>query len=533
MVAAMSASPATDPSDFARFLHWRRALAQPAMTLDFGRAGLRDEDLDAHGDALGRALEAMHALEGGAIANPDEQRQVGHYWLRAPELAPEPAIADSIRGGVDAVCAFAASVAAGDVAPPEGGRFRALLVVGIGGSALGPMLIADAFGGGGAGMPVTVLDNTDPDGIDRTLASLAPLQDVLVCVISKSGGTPETRNGMLEVEHALRTDGLALAPRAVAITQVGSALHQRAVDGGWLATFEMWDWVGGRTSQLSAVGLLPAALGGVDVRALLRGAAAVDRWTRAPAADNPAALMALWWWLEGCGRGERAMVVLPYKDRLQLFGRYLQQLVMESLGKRLDRAGAEVHQGLTVYGNKGSTDQHAYVQQLRDGRHDFFAVFVRVLEDRAGESIEVEPGVTAGDYLDGFLLGTRSALDEAGRRSLTITLRRVDAESIGGLIALFERAVGLYAELIDINAYHQPGVEAGKRAAAQVLDLQRRALAAIDATPRTCVELAAALDVDPADLWPVLEHLAHNRSSVAVDDDGAPEAARFHGPKIR
>jgi len=195
----------------------------------------------------------------------------------------------------------------------------------------------------------------------------------------------------------------------------------------------------------------------------------------------PAALLALAWHAAGSGRGAKAMVVLPYKDRLALFSRYLQQLVMESLGKEKDLADRLVHQGLTVYGNKGSTDQHAFVQQLRDGTPDFFVSFVRVLKDREGASLEVEPGATSGDFLDGLLLGTRRALFESGRASLTLTIPDVSARSLGLLIALYERAVGLYAGLIGINAHHQPGVEAGKKAAAEVLDLQRRALAALAA----------------------------------------------------
>src|SRR5687767_9215849 len=141
---------------------------------------------------------------------------------------------------------------------------------------------------------------------------------------------------------------------------------------------------------------------------------------------------------------------------------------MESIGKQLDLKGNRVEQGLTVYGNKGSTDQHAYVQQLREGVPNFFALFIRVLES-GGSKSEVEPGVTAGDYLHGFLLGTREALFENDRESITITIARVEAQTVGGLIALFERAVGLYASLLGLNAYHQPGVEAGKKAAASIL----------------------------------------------------------------
>src|SRR5512142_845591 len=164
----------------------------------------------------------------------------------------------------------------------------------------------------------------------------------------------------------------------------------------------MWDWIGGRTSEASAVGLVLAARQGIDVDAFLGGARACDEATRVhDLARNPAAVLAAAWLRATGGQGGRAMVVLPYKDRLLLFSRYLQQLVMESLGKRLDLEGRRVDQGLTVYGNKGSTDQHAYVQQLRDGTNDFFAVFVRVLA-AGGDGVEVEPGVTAGDYLHGF-----------------------------------------------------------------------------------------------------------------------------------
>lgn len=122
------------------------------------------------------------------------------------------------------------------------------------------------------------------------------------------------------------------------------------------------------------------------------------------------------------------------------------------------------------------------MQQLREGVPNFFVVFIRVLES-GGSALEVEPGVTAGDYLHGFLLGTREALFDNERESLTITIPRVEAKTVGGLIALFERAVGLYAGLLGINAYHQPGVEAGKKAAASILTLQRKVQAALSQSP--------------------------------------------------
>ncbi len=510
------------------YLRWRSQLEDPFVELDLAFAGLTDADLQERSEALQAALRAMQALERGGIANADEQRMVGHYWLRAPGLAPEPGIEDAIVRTLGQIEDFAAQVHSGRLAPPEGGCFDKVVLCGIGGSALGPMLLSDVFGGPDAPMLLSVLDNTDPDGIDRELQNLGSLQDALIVVISKSGGTPETRNGMLEVQRACQEQGLSFAARAVAVTTDGSALHRRAQEEGWMRTFPMWDWVGGRTSVTSAVGLLPAALLGMDLRAFLAGAAAMDQQTRTDELrQNPAAMLALFWHVQGKGRGERAMVVLPYKDRLLLLSRYLQQLVMESLGKERDRQGRRVHQGLAVYGNKGSTDQHAYVQQLRDGRHDFFALFVRVLKDRAGESAEVEAGATSGDFLDGFWLGTRRALWESGRASATLCLDVLNERSLGAVIALFERTVGLYAELIDVNAYHQPGVEAGKKAAAAVLELQRKLLAALDGEGRTVAALAAAVAADPADCWPILCHLAANRPGVRRVGPPDPGRATF------
>jgi len=498
------------------------------LRLDLSRMGLDEPVLARREAAAQAALVAMEALEKGALANPDEERMVGHYWLRAPERAPAPEIGAAIRDTQARVLDFAARVHDGRVRPPGAARFRHLLVIGIGGSALGPQLVADALGDRADRLTPHFLDNTDPDGLDRVLGGLGDsLAETLAVVISKSGGTPETRNGMVEAAAAYRARSLDFGSHAVAITQEASALDRQAVEKGFLDRFPMWDWVGGRTSVTSAVGLLPAALQGIDVTALLAGAAAMDEATRRrETRRNPAALLALAWHEVGEGRGTKAMVVLPYKDRLLLFSRYLQQLVMESIGKEKDLEGRVVHQGLTVYGNKGSTDQHAFVQQLRDGTPDFFVTFVRVLRDREGESLEVEPGATSGDFLDGLLLGTRRALFESGRPSLTLTVPDVSPRSLGMLIALYERAVGLYATLVGINAYHQPGVEAGKKAAASVLDLQRKVMAELrerGAAGATCEELASAAGAaDEAEtVFHVLERLAANPDRAVLRRRGA------------
>jgi glucose-6-phosphate isomerase len=461
-----------------------------------------------------KAYAQMDALEGGAIANPDEKRMVGHYWLRDPERAPTPELRDEIARTVARIKEFAHDVHTSKVRG-EKGHFLNLLVIGIGGSALGPQFVADALGSAADRLKPHFFDNTDPEGMDRVFERLGSrLGTTLTLVISKSGGTPETRNGMLEAAAAYQRLGLPFGAHAAAVTQEGSRLDEYAVANTFLARFPMWDWIGGRTSELSAVGLLPAALQGIDVTAMLEGAAAMDRLTRvAEVRKNPAALLAMAWHAAGEGRGAKDMVILPYKDRLALFSRYLQQLVMESLGKERDLAGNVVHQGIAVYGNKGTTDQHAYVQQLREGVPNFFATFIAVSKDRAGASLEVESGVTAGDYLHGLREGTRRALYENGRASITITVPEVSPRTIGMLIALYERAVGFYATLVNVNAYHQPGVEAGKKAAAAVLDVQRKIVSALQAqgaAGATVDQLASVAGGDDEIAFRVLEHLAAN-----------------------
>src|ERR1019366_6056687 len=245
------------------------------------------------------------------------------------------------------------------IKPPMASRFTQVLAIGIGGSALGPMFVGDALGDPATDrMRIHFVDNTDPDGIARTLESLKGLLPETLCIVtSKSGGTPDTRNGMVVVAAAYRDANLNFARHAIAVAMAGSHLDTLASAETWLARFPMFDWVGGRTSELSAVGLLPAALQGIDIDGMLEGAAACDAATRVhETRRNPAALMALMWYAATDGKGKKDLVVLPYKDRLLLFSRYLQQLVMESLGKQLDLDGKRVEQGIAVYGNKGSTD---------------------------------------------------------------------------------------------------------------------------------------------------------------------------------
>lgn len=456
-----------------------RYFPEVGMSIDTSRMGL-GKDSFHKSPYLDKALEEMQALEAGSIANPDENRQVGHYWLRTPEIAPGN-IGEEVKQSIAAIKDFVTKLKSGSVLSTNGKKFRRALLIGIGGSALGPQFISEALARVDRDITLHFSDNTDPDGMRKTLLELdSELDATLFIVVSKSGGTVETRNGMLEAKNFCSIRDVPFARHAVAITCAGSKLDQQAESEGWLTRLHMWDWVGGRTSLFSAVGLLPALLEGIDIDAMLHGARTMDELTRIDeAAANPALLLALSWLRATEGIAKRDMVVLPYKDRLGLFAKYLQQLVMESLGKEFDLLGRTVNQGLVVYGNKGSTDQHAYIQQLREGPDNFFALFIEVLSDYAIENapqkeLEVEPGITSADYLSGFLHGTKLALAEKSKLSLTITIDELSPFTVGALVALFERAVGFYASFVDINAYHQPGVEAGKKAAGNIINLQRQ-----------------------------------------------------------
>ncbi len=497
---------------FERFAKELVRYPELGFSLDTSLMDIPADFYESMAGKIQKAFSDMVALEGGAIANPDEGRMVGHYWLRNPALAPTDELRKLITEPLAALKSFANDIHSSAIKTPAGGTFQRVLLIGIGGSALGPQLVSEALGHN-AKMPLYFFDNTDPDGIDRVLAQIGSenLATTLVLVISKSGGTPEARNGMLEAKAAYDAAGLDFGKHTAAVTGKGSKLDQYAIDHHFIARFPMEDWVGGRTSVLSTVGLVPAALQEIDVDAMLAGAAAMDAETRKQDVQNNASMRLALAWYHGCnGKGEKDMVVLPYKDSLCLMSKYLQQLVMESLGKELDFDGNKVCQGIAVYGNKGSTDQHAYVQQLRDGVPNFFATFIEVRKGRDGARFEVEPGNTCADYLQGFLRGTRSALYQSGRKSITLSLPEVNPFQVGLLIALYERAVSFYASLVNVNAYHQPGVEAGKKAAATFLDVLNGVRAHLTSSPQIAGEIASQLGANAEDVYHCLTHLAAN-----------------------
>lgn len=444
------------------------SLTAAGIQIDLSRMQLPNDLPERYGKRIEDAVDEMRRVEAGEKVNTHEKRRVGHFWLRNPELAPD-GIGDAIRKTWIEIDTFARNVVPG--------RFENILWIGIGGSGLGPQLLYDSLRVPGVTPRMFFFDNTDPFGFRRTLADIeneGGLDKTLAVVVSKSGGTKETANGMNVAMAAYDRAGLSFADHAAAVTQPGSTLDKLAgpetpgdretAGPEWLKRLAIWDWVGGRTSLFSAVGLLPAALLGFDSKKFLTGAREMDAATDPDSREgNPALQLATCWYHVVEHESLRNMVVLPYCDRISLMSKYLQQLVMESLGKN--------GKGISVFGNKGSTDQHSYVQQLRDGYADFFAMFLRVLDPEADEW-EVEPGVTAGDYLLAFQEGTAQALSDTGRPSLRISIERFDEHALGALIALFERTVGYYGAMLGINSYHQPGVEAGKVAAGELLKAQ-------------------------------------------------------------
>jgi glucose-6-phosphate isomerase len=503
-----------------RFQKYYTEFPALGFAVDLSRMNVDDAFFSAMEPKVQKAFADMDALEAGAIANPDENRMVGHYWLRNPAVAPTPEIRQEIENTIVQIKRFSAKVHSGEIRG-AGGTFQNYLLIGIGGSALGPQFVANALGDPRTDkLKPYFFDNTDPEGMDRVLASIGDgLNKTLCIVISKSGGTKETRNGMLVAQAAFEGAGLNFGSQAVAVTGVGSELEKIATQNRWLERFPMWDWVGGRTSVMSAVGLLPAALQGIDINRFISGACECDKMSRSKKiTENPSCQIALAWYASGKGKGAKNMVVLPYKDRFEQFSKYLQQLVMESLGKEMDLEGNIVNQGITVLGNKGATDQHSYVQQLRDGLNDFFVTFIEVLNDgnSFSSAVSVEPNVTSGDFLEGFYLGTRQALAEKKRESMTITINKISPFSVGMLIALFERAVGLYASLINVNAYNQPGVEAGKRAAANIIKLQLKILVLLSKQEKaiSAIEIAKGmgLEEETENIFKICEHLSSNQN---------------------
>ncbi|UDQ99042.1 glucose-6-phosphate isomerase [Lentisphaerota bacterium WC36G] len=465
------------------------------FSINFAGMKFSEQSLENMNDKLSRAFTEMKKLEAGEIKNPDENRQVTHFTDRI-EYPKSELFAD--------VEQFVEDVRTGKITGSNGKKFEYAVINGIGGSALGPQLMQYAINGpyynelSGAKrndyLKIYFLDNTDSSGFSD-VTNIVNLEQTLVVNISKSGGTQETKNNLLAFEDAYKTAGIDFTKHAVAITMLDSQLDKLAKGNNWLKVFEMAESIGGRTSETSIVGHLPAALSGVNFKKFLAGACYMDDWTRKEnVLENPAAMLSAMWYIAGEGKGDKNMVIVPYSDRLLLLSRYFQQLIMESLGKEFDLDGKEVYQGINVFGNKGGTDAHAFIQQLNDGRDDFFVTFIESLEDTM--KLPVEGTITMGDYLHGFQAGLSAALRNKGRQVMSITIERVDEFNLGMIIALYERATAMYAEYININAFHQPGVQAYKLASSDIINLiikVEKDLETLKGSSKTATEIAAAL----------------------------------------
>ena len=367
-----------------------------------------------------------------------------------------------------------------------------VLVLGIGGSALGTKALLNALrrpawnewdDEGRDFFPrLTILENVDPTSVAAALQRIDPRR-VLVNVISKSGGTAETMAQYLVVRHWLEEAlGPAASRHLVFTTDPERGALREIAKQDRIATLDVPPEVGGRFSVLSPVGLLPAALVGIDVEELLAGAGrAVERAESDDLLQNPAALYAALHWAADTSLGARNHVLMPYTDRLRELAEWYRQLWAESLGKRVNRKGEVVHVGPTPVSAVGATDQHSQVQLFMEGPFDKVITFVTV-DDLGGDvpipSMSVasgseQPRVPADlEYLQGHTLGellraeyeaTSAALAQMGRMSCTLALPDLTAATIGEAIMFFQIATGYAGAWYGIDPFDQPGVELGKR----------------------------------------------------------------------
>jgi glucose-6-phosphate isomerase len=366
-----------------------------------------------------------------------------------------------------------------------------VLVLGIGGSALGARSLLTALrrpawneldDEGREFFPrLTVLDNVDPTTVAAALQRIDPRR-VLVNVISKSGGTAETMAQYLIVRGWLEDALGDAAHRHLVFTTAPDrgALREIATRDG-IATLSVPPDVGGRFSVLSPVGLLPAALVGIDIEALLSGARrAVERAEADDLLKNPAALYAALHWAADTDLGARIDVLMPYTDRLREFAEWYRQLWAESLGKRVDRAGREVYTGPTPVAAIGATDQHSQVQLFMEGPFDKVITFAVV--DDLGDDVRIPPppddvpgvvplppdlsyltGHTLGELLRAEYEATATALAQMGRMSCTLRFPDLSAETFGEAVMFFQIATGYAGVWYGVDPFDQPGVELGKK----------------------------------------------------------------------
>ncbi len=368
------------------------------------------------------------------------------------------------------------------------GRFDTMVVLGIGGSALGNIALQCALNpftynllpaSERRGPRVFVVDNVDPAYFGSVLRfcrqSDPSLQRTLFNVISKSGETAETAAQFMTI-RAMLIENLGKEKHArniVAVTDPAKGTMRTICNDNGYLTMPVPDGVGGRFSVLSPVGLFSAAMAGIDIDALLDGAAEMDtRCSGSSLASNPAAMLATLLCRLGREKNKNIHVMMPYANQLYLLADWYRQLWAESLGKRLDKQGKEVFSGFTPVKALGTTDQHSQVQLYREGPNDKVFALVDVADfGRDDLPIPSGLGVDAIRYLEGAKFGallaaekraTEFALVESKRPNFTITFPRLDARHVGQFLCLWEMVTAYCGLILNIDAYDQPAVETGK-----------------------------------------------------------------------
>jgi glucose-6-phosphate isomerase len=366
------------------------------------------------------------------------------------------------------------------------GKYDDVVILGIGGSALGPIALRTALRPSGwnlldeksrGGFPrLHVLDNVDPETIDALLRNLR-LDRTLFVVTSKSGGTAETMAQFLIVHDRLTRAQLDVTKQMVFITDPKQGALRPLAERLSVPALDIPANIGGRFSVLTPVGTLPAALIGIDVRSLLSGAAEMAKRCESPdLAANPAGVYAMLQWLADTSLAKKIVVFMPYSDPLRDFAAWFVQLWAESLGKQRPD-GTSV--GSTPLAALGATDQHAQVQLFMEGPADKTVTFVAV--EKRGADVTIPPAFsdvkelgylgshTLAELIDIEQRATAGALAKRGRPNMTIHLERVDAAHVGELMMLLEIATAYAGQLYGIDAFNQPGVELGKQFAYALL----------------------------------------------------------------
>lgn len=348
------------------------------------------------------------------------------------------------------------------------GRYRNFVVLGIGGSALGPITVHQALGSDSP-VKLIVMDNIDPETMRKMLE--LELENTIFNVISKSGQTSETMAQFMAAAAMLGEKKLPLNEHIIVTTDENKGNLIKIARREGLKTFYIPSDLGGRFSELSPVGLLPAAVCGIDIRGMTEGARYMD--SICVNEKNPAGIYALLHVL-GMKKGMNISVLMPYADSLKYMSDWYAQLWAESLGKRKSTAGEDVYTGQTPVKALGVTDQHSQVQLYTEGPYDKITTFLRVEKFRCDvkipsafeyiEDIAFLGGKTFGELIEAERRATQHALTKAGRPNITITLGEVNGFTVGALLYFFEMATAYAGEMLGINTYDQPGVEEGKLA---------------------------------------------------------------------